>query len=163
MASFDIVNRVDLQEIDNAVNITKRAILTRYDFRQSKTEITLDKKAKAIRVVTEDEMKMRAVQDGLLGNLVKRKVDVKCLDPKEITMVSRGMIQREFFLKEGVDAETARKIVKLIKDKKIKVQAAIQDRQIRVTGKKIDDLQSIMQMMRSADLEVPLQFVNLMR
>ena len=82
MPSFDIVNRVDLQEVDNAVNITKKAILSRYDFRNSKTEITIDKKEKKIRVTTEDDMKLRAVQDTLIENLVKRKVDRKCLDAK---------------------------------------------------------------------------------
>ena len=83
MPSFDIVSRIDLQEVDNAVNITKKTILSRYDFRGSKTEITLSKKDKKIRVTTEDDMKMRAVQDTLIENLVKRKVDRKCLDPKE--------------------------------------------------------------------------------
>jgi cyclic-di-GMP-binding protein len=82
MPSFDIVSRVDLQEVDNAVNITKKAILSRYDFRNSKTEIAIDKKDKKIRVITEDDMKLRAVQDALIENLVKRKVDRKSLDPK---------------------------------------------------------------------------------
>ncbi len=161
MASFDIVNRVDFQEVDNAVNITKRAILTRYDFRGSKTEISLDKKEKTVHLVTEDEMKMKAIQGELLGNLVKRKIDTKCLDAKEIKMASQGMVQRELSFKDGVDTEIARKIVKLIKERKLKVQAAIQDRQVRVTGKKIDDLQTIIQMLRGANLDIPLQFVNM--
>jgi uncharacterized protein YajQ (UPF0234 family) len=141
MASFDIVSRIDLQEVDNAVNISKKAILARYDFRGSKTEITLDKKDKKIHVLTEDEMKMRAVQDTLIENLVKRKIAIK----------------------EGVDSDQARNIVKMIKDKKLKVQAAIQDQQVRVTGKSIDDLQSVIQMLRAANLPVPLQFVNMQR
>jgi len=161
MASFDIVNRVNFQEVDNAVNITKRAILTRYDFRGSKTEISLDKKEKTVHLVTEDEMKMKAIQGELLGNLVKRKIDTKCLDAKEIKMASQGMVQRELSFKDGVDTEIARKIVKLIKERKLKVQAAIQDRQVRVTGKKIDDLQTIIQMLRGANLDIPLQFVNI--
>ncbi len=161
MASFDIVNRVDFQEVDNAVNITKRAILTRYDFRGSKTEISLDKKDKKIHVVTADEIKMNAIQSELVGNFVKRKIDVKCLDAKEIKMASQGMVQRELSFKDGVDTEIARKIVKLIKERKLKVQAAIQDRQVRVTGKKIDDLQTIIQMLRGANLDIPLQFVNM--
>jgi len=121
MPSFDIVNRVDLQEVDNAVNITKKAILSRYDFRNSKTEISLDKKEKKLRVVTEDDMKLRAVQDSLIENLVKRRVDRKCLEPKTAEPAAHGMIQREIAIKEGVDSETARSIVKLIKDKKLKV------------------------------------------
>jgi cyclic-di-GMP-binding protein len=161
MASFDIISRVDLQEIDNAVNITKKAILSRYDFRQSKTEITLDKKEKRVRVTTEDDMKLRAVQDALIENLARRKVDRKFLDPGENQMAARGMVQREISIKEGVDSETARNIVKLIKDQKLKVQAAIQDNQVRVTGKKIDDLQTVIRMLREANIPIPLQFVNM--
>jgi len=163
MPSFDIVSRIDLQEVDNAVNITRKAILSRFDFRQSKTEITLDKKEKKIRVTTEDDMKMRAVQEGLIENLVKRKVDTKGLEVKPSQMAAQGMIQREISIKEGVDSDTARNIVKMIKDKKLKVQAAIQESQVRVTGKKIDDLQEEIQMLRAANLPIPLQFVNTQR
>jgi uncharacterized protein YajQ (UPF0234 family) len=163
MPSFDIVNRIDLQEVDNAVNITKKGILSRFDFRESKTEITLDKKEKKLRVTTEDEMKLRAVQDALVENLVKRKVDTKCLDFQATQMAARGMVQREIAIKEGVDSDTARTIVKMIKDKKLKVQAAIQDNQVRVTGKKIDDLQQVIQMLRAIRLPIPLQFVNMQK
>ena len=163
MASFDIVSRVDMQEVDNAVNMTRKAILTRFDFRESKTEITLDKKEKKIHVVTEDEMKMRAIQDTLVEHLVRRKIDVKSLEPKEIQMASHGMIQREFAIKEGVDADTARAIVKLIKGQKWKVQASIQENQVRVSGKKIDDLQAVIQLVREAKFQIPLQFVNMIR
>lgn len=163
MASFDIVSRVDLQEVDNAVNTARKAILTRFDFRESKTEITLDKQEKKIHVLTEDEMKMRAVQDTLLEHLVRRKVDVKCLEPKEIQMASQGKIRKEFAIKEGVDPDTARTIVKLIKEQKLKVQATIQENQVRVSGKKIDDLQAVIQLVRGARLPIPLQFVNMVR
>jgi len=161
MPSFDIVSRVDLQEVDNAVNITKKAILSRYDFRNSKTEITIDKKEKKIRVTTEDDMKLRAVQDTLIENLVKRKVDRKCLDAKPSEAAAHGMIQRDIAIKEGVDSDTARSIVKLIKDKKLKVQAAIQESQVRVTGKKIDDLQEVIQLLRGGQIAIPLQFINM--
>ena len=163
MASFDIVSRIDLQEVDNAVNISKKAILARYDFRGSKTEISLDKKDKKIHVTTEDDMKMRAVQDTLIENLVKRKVDRRCLEPKANEMAAQGMMKREIAIREGVDADQARNIVKMIKDKKLKVQAAIQDQQVRVTGKNIDDLQSVIQMLRAANLPIPLQFINMQR
>ena len=163
MASFDIVSRVDLQEVDNAVNMARKTILTRFDFRESKTEITLDKKEKKVHLVTEDEMKMKSVQDVLVENLVRRKVDMKCLEAKEMEMASHGMVQREFIIKEGVDAETARTIVKVIKGLNLKVQAAIQDKQVRVTGKKIDDLQAVIQSVRGANLGIPLQFVNMMK
>lgn len=163
MPSFDIVSRIDLQEVDNAVNITKKAILSRYDFRQSKTEITLDKKDKKIHVTTEDDMRLRAVHDTLIENLVKRKVDRKCLEAKPPEMAAHGMIQREIVIKEGVDSDNARNIVKMIKDRKLKVQAAIQENQVRVTGKKIDDLQEVIQLLRSTSLPIPLQFINMQR
>lgn len=163
MASFDIVSRVDLQEVDNAVNMTRKVIQTRYDFRQSKTEISLDKKEKKVHVVTEDEMKLKAVHDILIENLVRRKVDVKCLEAKAVQPASGGMVQREFALREGVDVETARRIVKLIKGMNLKVQAAIQENQVRVSGKKIDDLQAVIQTVRGAGIEIPLQFVNMVR
>lgn len=163
MASFDIVSRVDMQEVDNAVNMTRKAILTRFDFRESKTEVALDKTEKKIHVLTEDEMKMKAIQDALVENLVRRKIDVKSIDPKEIQMASQGMIRREFAIKEGVDSETARTIVKLIKGRNLKVQAAIQENQVRVTGKKIDDLQTVISIVRGAKLSIPLQFVNMIR
>jgi uncharacterized protein YajQ (UPF0234 family) len=94
---------------------------------------------------------------------VRRKVDTKCLDAKPSEMAAQGMIQREITIKEGVDSDTARNIVKMIKDKKLKVQAAIQESQVRVTGKKIDDLQEVIQMLRGAALPIPLQFVNMQR
>jgi uncharacterized protein YajQ (UPF0234 family) len=108
-------------------------------------------------------MKLRAVQDALIENLVRRKVDTKFLDAKPSQMAAQGMVQREIAIKEGVDSDTARNIVKMIKDKKLKVQAAIQESQVRVTGKKIDDLQEVMQMLRGASLPIPLQFVNMQR
>jgi uncharacterized protein YajQ (UPF0234 family) len=163
MPSFDIVSRVDLQEADNAVNVARKTIVTRYDFRASKTEITLDKKEKKIRVVTEDEMKMRAVQETLVENFVRRKVDPKALEAKEIQPASGGMIQCEIAIKEGVDTDTARTIVKLIKGLNLKVQAAIQDQQVRVSGKQIDDLQAVIKAVRAANIGVPLQFSNMAR
>jgi uncharacterized protein YajQ (UPF0234 family) len=163
MASFDIVNRVDIQELDNAVNMTRKTILTRFDFRQSKTEINLDKKEKKINLVTEDEMKMKAVHETLIENLVRRKIDIKCLDAKEIQMAAHGMIQKELAIKEGIDADTARAMVKLIKAQNLKVQTAIQEKQLRVTAKSIDDLQAVIKMLRASNIEIPLQFVNMMR
>lgn len=161
MPSFDIVSRIDMQEVDNAVNITVKTILTRYDFRGSKTEISLDKKEKKLLITTEDDMKLRAIQDTLIENLVKRKVDRRCLDSKPSQAAALGMVKREIAIKDGVDSDNARAIVKMIKDKKLKVQAAMQDNQVRVTGKSIDDLQAVIQMLRGADIAIPLQFVNM--
>jgi hypothetical protein len=108
-------------------------------------------------------MKLRAVQDTLIENLVKRKVDRRSLDPKASQMAAQGMIQREIAIKEGVDSDTARNIVKMIKEKKLRVQAAIQENQVRVTGKQIDDLQQVIQMLRATNISIPLQFVNMQR
>lgn len=161
MPSFDIVNHVDLQEVDNAINNTKKEIATRYDFRGSPTEVNLDKKEEVIHVVAEHEMRMDAVMDMLMTHLIRRKVDPKVLKPKAIEPTSQGHVKREINIQEGIETEIARKIVKLIKDQKLKVQAAIQDEQVRVTGKKIDDLQEVIKMLRGQDLGIPLQFVNM--
>ena len=161
MPSFDIVNEVDLQEIDNAVNITKKVIETRFDFRGSDTEIELDKKGKKISVVTADTMKMDGIKDLLAGNFVKRKVSPKCMDYGEVEPTSKGAVKLEIKLKEGIDHDMAKKITKLIKESGLKVQAAIQDEQVRVTGKKIDDLQAVIAAVKAANLEIPLQYVNM--
>ncbi|MCL4694505.1 MAG: YajQ family cyclic di-GMP-binding protein [Candidatus Hydrogenedentes bacterium] len=161
MPSFDIVNKVDLQEVDNAVNITKKVVDTRYDFRGSDTEITLDKKGMRIAITTEDTMKLQAIEDTLAGNLVKRKVSPKVLDYGEVEPTSKGHVKREAKIVEGIETDLARKIVKMIKDQKLKVQAQIQDQQVRVTGNKIDDLQKVIQMLKEQELNVPLQYVNM--
>lgn len=161
MSSFDIVNEVDLQEADNAVNNTKKEVGTRYDFRQSNTEIEFNRKEKTLSVLTSDDMKMQAVQDILISNFVKRKVDPQCLDFGTNEGTSNGQVRCSAKLLEGIERDTAQKIVKLIKAMKIKVQPAIQDNQVRVTGKKIDDLQEVINMLKKEDLGIPLQFVNM--
>ena len=161
MPSFDIVNHVDMQEVDNAINNTKKEIATRYDFRGSPTEVTLDKKEKVIHVMAEHEMRMEAVIDMLMTHMIKRKVDPKVLKPKAIEPTSQGHVKRDITIQEGIETEIAKKIVKLIKDQKLKVQAAIQDEQVRVSGKKIDDLQEVIKMLRTQDLGIPLQFINM--
>ncbi len=161
MPSFDVVNRIDLQEVDNAVNLTKKVIATRYDFRKSKTVLGLNKKEKCIDILTEDEMKLKAVEDELIGHLVRRKADPKALAFLDVEQASRGMIRRRVSIREGIDIDTARHIVKLIKGLKLKVQAQIQDQQLRVSGKKIDDLQAVIGRLKEEDLDIPLQFVNL--
>lgn len=162
MPSFDIVSQVDLQEVDNAVNNVKKEVVTRYDFRGVETEIDLNKKDKVIHIVTGDDMKIKAVRDMLITHFVRRKVDEKTLDWGETEPTSRGALKMEVGIKEGIDKDTAKKIVKTIKDMKLKkVQAAIQDEQVRVTGKNIDDLQEVISAMRNADLGIPLQFINM--
>ena len=161
MPSFDIVNKVDLQEVDNAVNNARKQLANRYDFRDSKTEITFDKTAVAIRATTDNSMLMSALEDTLRGTLVKRGVDPKTLEIGEEQGTSHGGVRKDIKLREGIDKEFGKKIVKLIKDKKLKVQAQIQDDQVRVTGKKIDDLQEVIAMLKSSNLELPLQYVNM--
>jgi cyclic-di-GMP-binding protein len=161
MPSLDIVNEVDLQEVDNAVNNTKKEVATRYDFRQSSTDIEFNRKEKTISLQTADDMKMQALHDMIIGNFVKRKVDPKCLDFGNNEGSSSGQVRCKISLEEGIAKETAQKIVKLIKAMKLKVQPAIQDEQVRVTGKKIDDLQEVMAMLKKEDLGIPLQFTNM--
>jgi cyclic-di-GMP-binding protein len=161
MPSFDIVSRVDLQEIDNAINNAKKEIATRYDFRNSKTSIDFDRKEKKINIVADDKMKMDAVREILQSKAVKRNIDLKSFEFGEPQPTAHAALKREVKVKEGLEQDVAKKIVKMIKDAKLKVQASIQGEEVRVTGKQIDDLQSVMAMLRGAGLEVPLQFVNM--
>lgn len=161
MPSFDVVNKVDLQEVDNAVNITKKTIAQRYDFKDSETEINLDRKQSQISISTENTMRLDAVKDTLAGNLVKRGVSPKALDYSEPEGTSKGGVRVTVSLKQGIDKEIGKKIVKLIKDSKLKVQAQIQDDQVRVTGKKIDDLQAVIALLKDEDLGIPMQYVNM--
>jgi|SRR5665811_867133 len=161
MPSFDIVNKVDLQEVDNALNNTRKMVQTRYDFRGSKTEIELDRKESRIRVLTEDSMKMKAIESELISNLVKRQVDAKSVKFGESERAAGDMVKLDAEILAGIDKETARSIVKMIKETKMKVQAAIQEDQVRVSGKKIDDLQSVIALLKEKDLGVPLQYINM--
>lgn len=163
MPSFDIVSKVDFQEVDNAVNNVRKELDTRFDFRNVKTELELNKKDKLLRVVTGDEMKLRAVTDLLKAHCVRRKVDPKSLEFKEHEATSQGRIKADVLIREGISKDTAQRIVKLIKTSKLKVQAAIQDEQVRVTGKQIDDLQAVIKLMDEQDFDVPLQYVNMKR
>ena len=161
MPSFDIVNKVDLQEVDNAVNNTRKMTQTRYDFRGSKTEIELNRKDSKISILTEDSMKMKAIEGELIVNLVKRKVDAKSVKFGEPERAAGDMVKLDADIIAGIDKDTARKIVKMIKETKMKVQAAIQEDQVRVSGKKIDDLQKVIALLKEKDLGVPLQYINM--
>lgn len=161
MPSFDIVNKVDLQEVDNALNNTRKMTQTRYDFRGSKTEIELNRKDSKISILTEDSMKMKAIENELIANLVKRKVDAKSVKFGDPERAAGDMVKLDAEILAGIDKETARSIVKMIKETKMKVQAAIQEDQVRVTAKKIDDLQSVIALMKEKDLGVPLQYINM--
>lgn len=161
MAQFDIVSEIDLQTLDNAVNAAKREIETRYDFRGSNSSIELDKKTYNIHVNTEDEMKMDAIESVLIGRLVKAKLDPKALDFGKEKYAAGKQIKKDVLVKKGIDRETAKKIVKAIKDTKMKVQPSIMDDQVRVNGKKIDELQAVISLCKGQDFGVPLQYVNM--
>ena len=161
MPSVDVVSKVDLQALDNAINNVKREISTRFDFKNVKSEITFDRKAKYIHIVTGDDWKVKTITEMLIGQCTRLKVDPKCLDLKEIEPTSHVTVKMDILIKEGIPREICQKIVKLIKGLKLKVQSAIQDDQVRVTGKKIDDLQEIMRLLKEQDYNIPLQFVNM--
>lgn len=161
MASFDIVNKVDLQLLDNALNTTKKEIQNRFDFRDSKTEIDFDKANLKVLLTTDNSMRIKTIEDILLTRAVKQNIDGKCFDFTQEDYQSGALIKKEIKIKQGIEKEIAKKIVKLIKDLKLKVEAAIMDDQVRVTGKKLDELQAVIQSLRRANLEVPVQFVNM--
>lgn len=161
MPSFDIVNKIDHQLLDNAINTARKEIATRYDFRDSKSTIEFDKKALNIQLLTESEMRIEAIEDVLRSRMIKQKLDPLCLDFGKERYASGNMMRKDIKIKEGIDKETAKKIVKKIKDAKLKVEAQIMDEQVRVSGKKIDDLQAVIALVRGSDFEVPLQFVNM--
>jgi len=157
MPSFDVVSEVDLQEVRNAVDQASREISTRFDFR------TIDAAYEfgdgEIRLQAEEEFQLGQMVDILQDKLIKRNVDVRVLDPGKIEASGRQKRQK-FSLKQGIDSDTARLVVKHIKDAKLKVQTQVQGDQVRVTGKKRDDLQDVMALLRKAELEIPLNFTN---
>jgi uncharacterized protein YajQ (UPF0234 family) len=163
MPSLDVVSSVDLQVIDNAVNNVKREIASRFDFRDVKSELTLDRKEKEIHVISGDEWKVKTVKDMLVSQCVRLKIDPKSLDFGKIETSSTTVAKMDVKIKEGISKEIAQKIVKYIKELKLKVEVSIQQDQVRISGKKIDDLQEIMRLLREQDFGIPLQFVNLKR
>lgn len=161
MPSFDIVSKIDGQTLDNAINNAKKEILNRYDFNDSKSTVELDKKTNQVTIVTENDMRLKAIEDSIISRMMKQQLDPKALDFGKEHSASGNMIRKEISIKEGVDKEVAKKIVKKIKDSGIKVQASIMDDQVRVTGKKIDDLQAVISLCRGEDFGQPLQYINM--
>jgi len=158
MPSFDIVSKVDPQEVDNAVNQARKEIGQRYDFKGTKTQITLEESV--INIVSDDDYKVKAVVDVLQSKMVRRSIPLKALDYGKIEPAAGGLSKQTITVQQGIDTDKARHLVKLIKDSKLKVQAQIQADQVRVSGKKKDDLQAVMQLLRSQELDFPTQFVN---
>ena len=158
MPSFDVVCEADMQEVDNAVNQVKKEITTRYDFKHSKASIALQDDA--ITLIGDDVNNLNTVAEILRAKMTRRKLDAKLLDYGEVEPASGDTRRQVVTIKQGVDKDTAKKIVKRIKEEKIKVQASIQGEQVRVTGKKRDDLQAIMALVKAMDVDRPLNFTN---
>ncbi|KKO53319.1 YajQ family cyclic di-GMP-binding protein [Paenibacillus sp. DMB20] len=157
--SFDIVSKMEMQELSNAINQAEREIENRFDFKGSKSSLKLEKDALVI--VSDDEYKLNSVIDILQTKMVKRGLSLKNVDYGKIEPASMGTVRQRLSLKQGIDQENAKKINILIRDSKLKVKSQIQGDQIRVTGKSKDDLQAVMQLLLKADLPLDLQFTNL--
>jgi uncharacterized protein YajQ (UPF0234 family) len=150
-----------MQEIDNAVNNVKKELATRFDFKDSDTELDLNKKDEIITIFSNDDMKMRTLREMLISAALKRGVDNRVLDFQEVEKAGGSKLKRIVKLKKGLDKEQAKKVTSAIKESGLKVQASIMDDKVRVTGKKIDDLQTVIQHLKNAELDVPLQYVNM--
>lgn len=159
MPSFDIVSKLDVQEVDNAVNIAKKELANRFDFKGSKATIELTKEE--ITLVADEEFKLNQLKDILEGKLTRRGVSLLSLDYQKLEDATLGTVRQKIKLKQGVDKDNGKKIIQIIKDSKLKVQAQIMDDQVRVTAKKIDDLQEVIQMLKTSEVPLPLQFVNM--
>ena len=160
MPSFDITSEVDKQELDNAINQARKELATRFDFKGSTAKIELDAKATKIDLSAEDASRLRSLHDIVIGKLSKRGIDLRNVDRKDPAISPLGHATQELLIKQGLDGEKAKEIVRAIKDKGLKVQSALQDRQIRVTGKSRDELQAVIAFCRAGEFEVGLQFGN---
>ncbi len=160
MPSFDIVSKINMQEIDNAVNSVLRELTNRYDFKGAKFSVELKNKENLIIISAEDDYKLGAIGDSLKVFATKRGVDVKALDFQKEEKAGGNSLRQEVKLRNGIEQEIAKKIVKQIKDSKMKVQASIKGDEIRIDGKKRDDLQEVIALLRKSEYDVPLQFIN---
>jgi cyclic-di-GMP-binding protein len=158
MPSFDVVSRLDLAEVDNALAGIAREIATRYDFKDSKSSVT--RLEGALTVVADDDLKLRQIHELLKVHMTRRKVDAGALDFKPAEKASGNMLRQTVTLKQGIDRELAKRLVREIKDSGLKVQAAVQGEELRVTGKKRDDLQAAITLLRGLKIEQPLQYLN---
>ncbi|NLR62130.1 YajQ family cyclic di-GMP-binding protein [Chitinophaga polysaccharea] len=161
MPSFDIVSKVDLQTLDNAINTVKKEITNRYDFKGSHVEIALNKKELTLNIEVESDMKLGQLLDVLVSRTMRQGLDASIYDLSKEPYQSGKVFKKDVTVRNGIKQDDAKKIVKLIKDSNLKVQAAIMDDIVRVTGKKIDDLQDVIQKCREANLGIPLQYINM--
>lgn len=160
MPSFDIVSEVDNQEIDNAINQARKELATRFDFKGSSATIELDAKEKKIKLAAEDASRLKSLSEIVIGKLAKRNVDLRNIERKDPAISPLGHATQEFQIKQGFEGDKAKEVIKAIKAADFKVQSALQDRQIRVTGKKKDDLQAVIAFCRSKDFGVALAYKN---
>ena len=160
MPSFDIVSDVDAQEIDNAINQARKELVTRFDFKNSTAKIEWLEKESKIKLSAEDGTKLKALVEIVIGKLAKRDIDLRNIDKKDPVISPLGHATQDLAVKQGLDGDKAKEIIRAIKAEDLKVQSTLQDRQIRVTGKKRDDLQTVIQFCRSKDFEVGLAFKN---
>jgi len=158
MPSFDIVSKTDMAEVDNAIQNASREMSQRYDFKGSASTLALNDEV--IDIFADDELKMRQVHELLQGHLAKRKIDAAMLDYQKVEPAAGQSVRQKALVKQGIDKELAKKIVKSIKGSKLKVQVSIQGDELRVTGKKRDDLQAVIQFVKDMGLEQPTQYVN---
>ena len=158
--SFDIVSEVNMQEVDNALNQARKEVLTRYDFKDSKTTIDFAEKEKIVTVHTEDDFRLKAVVDILQNKFIKRGIAIKTLKYGDVETATGSTVRQKITIQVGIDKENAKKLVQMIKETKIRVQASIMEDQVRVTGKDKDDLQSVIAFLRGAEFPLPLQFTN---
>jgi uncharacterized protein YajQ (UPF0234 family) len=158
MPSFDIVSQIDMQEVDNAVNQTVKEITQRYDFKNSKSEVTLEKDS--IRILADDDFRLKAIVDILQSKCIKRGVSLKALKYGAVESASGGLVRQIVTLQQGISKEKGKEIIAAIKETRLKVQGQIQEDQVRVTGKNIDDLQEIIKLLKGKDLGVEMQFIN---
>ena len=161
MPSFDIASKVDSQIVENAINVAKKEIQNRYDFHGSNTSIDFNKKDLTMHVITENEMRINTIIDVIITRGSKQGLDPRSYDVSEEHYASGAMVKKDIKLKNGLDKDAMKKISKAIKDSGLKVQASQMDQLVRVTGKKIDDLQEVMSMLRKQDFDYPLQFENM--
>jgi cyclic-di-GMP-binding protein len=161
MPSFDITSKVDPQTLDNAVNVTKKEITNRFDFKDSPVKIELNKKDMKIDLEAESDMKIKQIADVLISRSMKQGLDPLAFDFGKDSFQSGKVVKKEVPVKNGLQQDDAKKIVKLIKDAGLKVQVQIMDDLVRVTGKKIDDLQQVIQLCKNSGLQLALQYTNM--
>ena len=160
MPSFDIVSEVNQVEVNNAIDQTNKEITNRFDFKGSDARVELNEKEKTLTVFADDDFKLSQVRDVLTGKLAKRGVDVRCLQQGDIGKVSGNKVKQTITVRQGVEQELGKKIVKLVKDSKLKVQGSIQGDAVRISGGKKDDLQETIALVRKSITDFPLQFKN---